>query len=221
MAEGGPPAAAERLLDHFAESLDIRGQVPRAGPLVIAANHPGMMDAMAIWKAAGRTDLLTLAAQRDLLDLLPSTKKRLILIDPHQPGLALRKALAHLKGGGALLTFPAGKIEIDPCLREGAAQTLPSWSSSPAALAGKVPGCRLFAAAVGGVISPRALRSPLVRRLRTQEDRDWAAATLQIVLPSVRRTPISLAIQEASGRELSEVMRDLLAELHEKLQVKS
>jgi Flp pilus assembly protein TadB len=60
-----------------------------------------------------------------------------------------------------------------------------------------------------------------VRRLRTQEDRDWAAATLQIVLPSVRRTPISLAIQEASGRELSEVMRDLLAELHEKLQVKS
>lgn len=211
MDQGGPPLAAESLLAHFAESLEVIGAIPVAGPVVIAANHPGMMDAMAVWKAAARPDLLTIAAQRDLLDLLPATKKRLILIDPESPGLALRQALTHLRQGGALLTFPAGRIEVDPDLRAGALDSLASWSASPSALAAKVPGCRLIAAAVSGVISPRALRNPFVKRLRTQADRDWAAATLQIVLPSVRRTPIRLWMQETATDELTKAMRELLS----------
>jgi hypothetical protein len=39
---------------------------------------------------------------------------------------------------------------------------------------------------VSGVISPSALRNPLIHLRRRRRDREWLAATLQVLVPALR-----------------------------------
>ena len=181
--EGG-----RQFLKSFARSVTVigAGNIPRLGPLLIASNHPGMIDAMALWVAINREDLMIIGADRDLLRLLPNTCAHLILIEKNSL-TAFRKAEAHLKSGGALLTFPAGRIEPDVTVHQGACESLASWSHSVAALKRRVPETELLPAFVRGVISAKAVNNPFLRYLKDQKERDWAGATLQIVCPAYRK----------------------------------
>ena len=119
VGQHGLAAAGRYLLDEFTCSTHIEGQqhVPRCGPLLGLANHPGMIDAMAIWVALEhRTDLKIIASERELLQLIPNIRSRLLFVDPRKGcrSRLLRDAANHLRQGGALLTFPAGMIEPDP-----------------------------------------------------------------------------------------------------------
>src|SRR5262249_23290923 len=115
----GLAEAGRYILNEFTSSTRIEGQqhVPRHGPLLVVANHPGMVDAMAIWVALEcRHDLKIIAAERDILRLIPNIRSRLLFVNPGagcRAGL-VREAAAHLRKGGALLTFPSGTIEPDP-----------------------------------------------------------------------------------------------------------
>lgn len=191
VAEQGLPAAGRYILERFARSVAVLGRehVPPAGPLLVVSNHPGMADAMALWEGLGRQDLRIIAAERPLLRALPNTARHLIYVDEGSARgrtAALRQAAAHLRGGGALLTFPAGRIEPDPTVRAGAAESLQVWSPSVALFARLAPAILVLPAAVGGVISASAQRNPAARLFRSQRDRDWAAATLQVLLPAYR-----------------------------------
>jgi hypothetical protein len=127
-------AGGQFILDRFTGQVTVSGadRVPSNGPTIVASNHPGMTDAMAVWTAVAREDLLIIAAERDLLDHLPNMRRHLIVIQ--SPGSsAYREALAHLRSGGAVLTFPAGHIEPDAAVRPGAVETHAAWSPpSPA-----------------------------------------------------------------------------------------
>jgi putative hemolysin len=219
----GLTAAADYLLQNFTAqlSVEIEALPPRGGPLVVVSNHPGMVDAMAIWSALGeRLDLVTMARDQRLLWLLPNIRRHLILVAPNARALALRQAIAHLRQGGALLTFPAGTIEPDPAIR-GAALSEADWSSSIDLLARAVPGLAIIPAAVGGVISPKALRHPLSRWFDCQTDREWAAATLQVLFARYRDTHTRLVLgapieaskiaRGAAGRSVILQMNKLLA----------
>lgn len=110
----------------------------------------------------GRDDSTTLAARRPLLEALPNLRRRLLAIDPGAAGgLAIRHALRHLRRGGAVLHFPAGRIEPDPRVAPRGAPLLEPWKPGLdvllAAAARACPGLRVAAALVSGVISPRAL----------------------------------------------------------------
>ncbi len=136
--------------------------LPRRGPLVLVANHPGLFDALALFAAAGRDDLATLAARRPLFDALPNLRRRLLVIEAGAAGgLAIRYAVRHLRRGGALLHFPAGRIEPDPRVAPRGAPLLEPWKPGLdvllAAAARACPDLRVAAARVSGVISPRAL----------------------------------------------------------------
>jgi hypothetical protein len=137
--------------------------LPQTGPLVVVSNHPGLFDALALFAAAGREDLATLAARRPLLSALPNLSRRLLTIDPGAAGAAaIKKALRHLRGGGALLHFPAGRIEPDPRVTPRGVPLIHPWKAGIdtllAAGARACPELRVCAAVVSGVISRRALR---------------------------------------------------------------
>jgi hypothetical protein len=105
----------------------------------------------------------------------------------------LRSATRHLRGGGAILTFPAGRIEPDPAVLPGAIEALEYWSPSADLFARLVPRLAIVPAVVSGVLSPAALRNPLTFLRRRPEDRQWLAATLQVMVPALRNVTVRVA----------------------------
>src|SRR5215208_3711940 len=99
-------------------AVEGRENVPREGPLLIAANHPGLGDSLALFATIPRTDLRVVAAVRPLLDALPNTSRYLLTVAEASPGRfgLVRAATRHLRDGGAVLTFPGGRIEPDPAV---------------------------------------------------------------------------------------------------------
>jgi len=212
----GLVAAGKFILDRFTRSVTVSGQetLPRTGALIVACNHPGMTDAMAVWSAIGREDLKIIAAERDLLRHLPNIQRHLILVQPYSTE-AIRSAICHLQAGGSLLTFPAGKIEPDMSLRFSGGPNLLDWSPSVAKLAARLPNVTLVTGLVQGVISERASRAVILRYLREPSDRDWAAATLQILFPYYRRVDVCLGfrkVEHATSSAIQESMKVLMME---------
>jgi len=162
-------------------------QVPRAGPLLLTANHPGMTDALTVFANAPRTDLRVIAASRSFLQALPNINRHLIYVDLQRKERhlrAIRTAAEHLRQGGSLLTFPAGAIEPDPALRTLDTQTaFTNWSTSIDLLARLAPQTRIVPVLISGVLNPRAQASVLTRIRSRQQDREWLGATLQLLVP--------------------------------------
>ena len=114
------------------------------------------------------------AAERPFLDALPNTSRHLLAVAETPAGRSgvVRAAARHLRGGGAVLTFPGGRIEPDPAVL--------------------APGLTVVPVVVSGVISPMALRVPLTRLRRRKRDREWLAATLQMLTPALRDVDASV-----------------------------
>lgn len=99
-------------------------QIPRTGPVVLIANHPyGVADGMALGHvlAQRREDFLLLV--NEVLCREKVLGKYFLPIDFREDKKALRtnietrkKAIAHLKKGGAIGIFPAGGVSTTPRL---------------------------------------------------------------------------------------------------------
>ena len=93
-------------------------RIPAAGPVVVAANHPfGGIDGLAAIAAIAtrRPDLKVIATTA--LASIPAIRDLIIAVDnfgvrERRAGnvTAARQALRHVRGGGALLIFPAGEV---------------------------------------------------------------------------------------------------------------
>ena len=190
VGEWGLAAGGAWALEQMSRDAQVGGgeNVPREGPLLLVSNHPGLADAVALFAATPRTDLRVVAAERPLLEALPNTKRHLLTVPETSPGRLglVRAATRHLQRGGAVLTFPGGRIEPDPVALPGAVEALDRWSSSVDLFARLTPGLAIVPAVVSGVISPAALRNPLTRLRRRRRDREWLAATLQMLTPALR-----------------------------------
>ncbi len=204
VARGGLGAAAEVIIPRYSGSLTIRdaGRVPTTGPLVVAANHVGTVDAPALWRLlAARDDLRIIALDRPILHAMPHLASRLLPVtaEAHDRTRLVRRVVDHLRSGGALLTFPAGGIEPDPALRpDDALTSLDTWGSGVEVFARLIPETVVLPVAVSGVISRRMLRHPLARRRASPADRELAAATLQVLVRERVITP-QLAVGEPLG----------------------
>jgi 1-acyl-sn-glycerol-3-phosphate acyltransferase len=190
VGESGLGTGGAWALKRLARDTVIEGQdnVPREGPLLLVSNHPGLADAVALFAAAPREDLRVIAADRPFLDALPNTSRYLLTVAQRSSGRSgvARAAARHLRQGGAVLTFPGGRIEPDPAVLPGAIEALDNWSSSADLFARLTPGLAVVPVVVSGVISPSALRNPLTRLRRRRRDREWLAATLQMLIPALR-----------------------------------
>lgn len=190
VGRAGLPAAGAWAMDRLSRGSAVRGEenVPEKGPLLVVSNHPGLADAVALFAAMPRDDLKVIAAERPFLSALPNTSEALIPVSdgPRGRPRAVRTAARHLRAGGAVVTFPGGRIEPDPAVLPGAVEALEGWSGSVDLFDRLVPGLVVVPAVVSGVISASALRNPLSFVRRNPRDRRWLAATLQMLVPALR-----------------------------------
>jgi hypothetical protein len=221
LSEGGLWA-----LGRMARRWEFRGRerVPVEGPVLLVSNHPGLADAVALFAAVPRDDLRVVAAESALLEALPNTSRSLIPIPEESSGRlrAVREVARHLRRRGAVLTFPGGRIEPDPALLPAAStEALERWSASVDLFARLAPNLVVVPAVVSGVVSPAALHLPITRVRRERRDREWLAATLQMLVPALRRG-VSVRVEfghpvspteaqgRVSGRVLAEARRLIL-----------
>ncbi|MGB9751916.1 lysophospholipid acyltransferase family protein [Roseiflexus castenholzii] len=215
VGSGGLHLGASWIVHTFARRLEIYGAecVPHRGPLLVLSNHPGMSDAMALFVALSRPDLKVIAAERKLLHLLPNISRHLVFIPEGESESrgrmsGMRTIAAHLRRGGAALIYPAGRIEPDPLVMPDAIDALVNWSESVSLFARLAPEALVLPVAIGGTISAAALRNPIPRLYRKRRDREWAAATLQVLIPAYRppvvRVVFTEPFQAASLAELGD-----------------
>ena len=190
VGESGLGTGGAWALKRLSRNTSIEGQenVPCEGPLLLVSNHPGLADAVALFAAIPRDDLRVIAADRPFLEVLPNTSRHLLIVTETSAGRSgvVRAAARHLRGGGAVLTFPGGRIEPDPAVLPGAVEALNHWSSSADLFARLIPGLEVVPIVVSGVLSPSALRNPLIHLRRLRRDREWLAASLQMLVPALR-----------------------------------
>ena len=216
------PDAARWSLEHFSAELEVAGldRVPRRGPILLVANHPGLTDAVGLIAALDRPDVRIVAADYPFLHAMRGLGPRLIFLGASGTSqLSWIRAVARdLRHGGVVLLFPAGRLEPDPAVLGRHGSLLP-WSDSVALIARLAPEAQIVPAAVTGVLSARAFAHPLTRIRRTALDRQRVATLLQMVDPRFRcvRTRIAfdaplVAGPEGIGAALAFRMRDLIWE---------
>jgi putative hemolysin len=95
-------------------------RIPRTGPLVVAANHPhGLVDGMIMAEMVNRVRPDFKILTRSLLTGIPEVEQFMIPVPfPHEANareesLKMRdETIRHLKAGGAIILFPAGKVAM-------------------------------------------------------------------------------------------------------------
>ncbi len=220
--------SAQRRLAHYGATLTIDRRspsIPGAGPLVVVSNHPGLFDALALFATVGgmgRDDLSILAARRPLLTALPSLSRRLLSIDPGASGsVALKKAVRHLRSGGALLHFPAGQIEPDPRVAPRDRALLLPWKPGLDTLLGAAArgrdDVRVVVVAVSGVVSRRALAVSTFAARGADKLTDAFVPLLQLTVPGLADATIVVRFGAARPAEpgIAASLRDELCALTE------
>jgi len=162
----GLAAASRKLLTYFVEKVTTFGvdNVPKEGPLLVASNHPGIIDGFAILADFPRDDVKTFAGGMPFLMNMPVASQYLIFSHSNATSVranALRRSIRHLEGGGTLLIFPSGQIDPDPAVLPGAREALERWSKSIALMLRKVPETKLLTTITSGMLAKRSTNTPL------------------------------------------------------------
>lgn len=198
VAEFGFREAARRILPVFAQAFEAHNveNIPLEGPLLITSNHPGTCDSLVIAASIPRPDLKIVATGAPFVQGLRNAAQNLIYTsrDVHEQMLVVRRAIHHLKDGGALLIFPTGTIDPDPALSNDAANDLGKWSPSIEVMLRHVPQTRVLLSIVSGVLSARWRWNPLVRLMgddhRQRSIAEFLQVIQQMIFPnSIRVTP--------------------------------
>jgi len=206
VADSGLPEAARWALTQFATKLKVRrrAEVPGEGPLLVASNHPGTVDGLAIAASLNRQDLKIVASGLPFVRGLPSLGRHLIYIshEPHTRATALRSMIRHLRDGGSVLIFPSGNVDPDPAVLPGADRALEGWSRSLDLLLRSVPETRVLLTIVSDVVLPALVQNPLTRLRKELRDRQKLAEFLQVSLQMILRWGPSLTARLSLGEPI-------------------
>ena len=194
--------------------------IPPEGPLVIAANHPGAADSLAIGASAGREDLKIIASDVAFLTHLTQIGQHLIFL-PRQGiqkrMLAIREGIRHLQTGGALLLFAHGTIDPDPAFMPEAEAELNAWSRSLEIFLERVPETRVVASIVSHVLEPAYMHHPLTWLQKARVDRQRLAIMMQIIqqmlgkkLDLVPRVSFSESLHPSAAREPGDTLQAVI-----------
>ncbi len=186
VAEQGLPAGALWLLRQLASGYEARGtqNIPHAGPLIIASNHPGTVDSLTLAASAQRPDLKIIASAVPFLESLPHIREHLIFaprINMQARMLSVRESIRHLQTGGALLLFAHGTIDPDPAFMPLALDELSGWSRSLEIFLRSVPEVQVLISIVSRVLDPAYMRHPITRLRHSRPDRQRLAMMMQII----------------------------------------
>ncbi len=203
-------ASSQFLQTHYISDLRVHGceHVPASGPILVLSNHPGLTDTLCLFSALNRSDLRILALHRPFLASLVNVTKNLFYLsdDPAERMRAVRQVSAHLRAGGAALTFPAGKIEPDLDVHPGALDSLNDWTDSSAVFLRFARDTKIVPVIVSGVIWERTAHHWLTRLKRTRDDRERLATALQLLAMVVRDArPTTVHVRFAKPISVDEV----------------
>ncbi len=199
-------ASRSILKNHYINDLRVHGRenIPTGGPALFLSNHPGLTDTVSLFTAIDRADLRIIALHRPFLASLPNITRHLVYIsdDPGERMRAVRKISAHLRSGGAALTFPAGEIEPDPDVHPDASDSLEDWIDSSAIFLRFSPEMQIVPVVVSGVVWERTARHWLTRLRRTREEREKLATALQL-LAMITRNARPTTVHVRFGRPIT------------------
>jgi hypothetical protein len=203
--------AAERFVSHFIAGTEVEGseRVPTTGPLIIAANHPGVSDALVIAATMPRDDSRLVISDVPLIRAVPHGGDAFIPVsgDPDDHVSALRQMIQHLESGGAVILFPSTYLTPDPVYARGAhvRASFDNWSPSIVLALRRVPGCLLQPAVVSGVLAPRFVRHPLTRLVPAPRgwERQRMAEMLQVMAQLRRGDHLGLRPRLTFGDPIS------------------
>ena len=214
VGEEGLQAAAADLLPRFTDDVLVSGieNVPPEGPLLIASNHPGAYDGVAILANIMRQDVKLVVSDVPFIRSLPAISSHMIYTPASIQSrmAAIRALIRHLKTGGAALIFASGRVDPDPALLPGASENLGLWSSSLELVMRQVPQTRLLVSIVSGVLAPACLHSPLTRLVDEPWRRLKLAEFLQVIQQLVLKRNFGLRPQVYF--DLPHTASELLAE---------
>lgn len=184
IATYGLVKAARLALRHYTNNLQIFGrhQIPASGFLALS-NHPGMTDTLSLFVALQRDDLKIIALNRPFLNAMPNMSKQLAYVteDAGERFRLIRQISAHLRAGGAALTFPAAHIEPDPDVQRGSIDSLRSWTDSASIFIRMAPETAVLPVVVRGVVRKNIAFHPLTYLKRARQEREKLAAALQLL----------------------------------------
>ena len=172
-------------------------RIPDSAFLALS-NHPGMADTVALFAALNRKDLHIIALDRPFLNALPETTKQLFYVydDPSKRMALVRQVSAHLKNGGATLTFPAGHIEPDPDVYPGAVNSLQDWTDSVGVFVRMAPNAAILPVLVRKVVAVKYAKHWLLKIKKTKEEREKLATALQLLgMILFNEKPVTVTVQ--------------------------
>jgi hypothetical protein len=215
-------ASCRFLKRRYIHDLRVHGRenIPSSGPVLFLSNHPGMTDTVCLFTAIQRPDLRIIAIRRPFLASLVNVTKQLSYIseDSSDRMRAVRQVSSHLRVGGAALTFPAGQIEPDPDVHEGALNSLSGWTDSSGVFLRFAPETKIVPVMVSGVIWERTAHHWLTRFKTAREDQERLAAALQLLAMIVRDArPTTVHVRFAEPITLAEVGSTDSNCIHQKL----
>ena len=183
--ERGYPFAAYQILKKLAGEVDADGQahIPSDGPLVLASNHPGAYDGLAIISQLPRNDFRLMVSGVPFFRNLPNASKNLIFVthDTADRMDVLRQSIDHLKNGGSLLIFPGGRLDPDPAIFDDAKGGLRMWARSIEVFLKKVPDTRLVLTMASGVLSPKFANHPLAKLFKNDHEQRRFMEFMQVI----------------------------------------
>lgn len=184
--KNGIVAAARWFLPHFVANTRVHEAqlIPSAGSALIAGNHPGAYDILALISNLPREDIKIIVSDEQFYRSLPHLDPFFIYVthDAHNRMTALRHMLEHLRNGGLMIIFPTGEVDPDPAILPGAREALETWSDSLEILLRKTPATSLVVAITSGVLSPKVAHHPLTRIPRQAWQQRKLAEFFQVML---------------------------------------
>ena len=183
----GLAGGARWLLPRFVKSHSAQGveNIPPAGPLVIASNHPASIDSVVISAHIPRCDYKVIIGEIPFFENLPNVNKSAIFApaptDPMGRMQVVREIIRHLKKEGAILIFPRGGIEPDPAWMPHPEAEFDSWSRSLEIFLKHVPHTQVLVTIVSGVISKTAMHHPITWFRKARPDRQRLAFMYQMI----------------------------------------
>lgn len=178
--------ASRWILPNFVKKTDVFGAevVPKEGPLIIAANHPGAYDALVIAANLPRSDIkIVVNIPLPFIKELPSTENHFLFAppDPHTRMGVIRSALRHLEAGGSLLLFASGGIDPDPACMPGSEEELKNWSGSLELFLRRVPQTKLQITMISGILLPKYVHHTFTRFRKARRDKQRISEFFQVM----------------------------------------
>ncbi len=172
-------------------------RIPESAFLALS-NHPGMTDTITLFAALNRKDLRIIALDRPFLNALPNSTAQLFYVydDPAKRMTLVRQVSAHLKKGGAVLTFPAGHIEPDPDVYPGAVDSLKTWTDSVGVFIRMAPEAAILPVLARNVVAKKYANHWLLKIKKTKEEKEKLATALQLLgMVMFNEKPVTVTIQ--------------------------